>query len=111
MFARVVEYFPKLEKKDEMIKMAHEEILPVVKKQPGFLDWLPLIPENTNEKFITIALWTGKAEAEKFAKEVLPKLEEKFRPFLTTPTAYTVRTYTVETTLSKHFVETLTAAA
>jgi hypothetical protein len=86
-------------------------MLPLLKKQPGFLDWLPLIPENTNEKFITIALWSGKTEAEKFAKEVFPKVEEMFKPFLTAPTAYTVRTYTVETTLCKHFVETLTAAA
>jgi hypothetical protein len=111
MFARVVEYTPILEKKDEAIKMVREELLPLLRKQPGFLDLLPLFPENTNEKFITIALWTGKTEAEKFAKEVFPKVAEMLKPFLTTPTAYTVRTYTVETTLCKHFVEALTAVA
>jgi len=111
MFARVTEYTPKLEKKDELIKMVRQEILPILKKQPGFLELLPLVPEITSEKFITIGLWTGKTEAEKFVKEVFPKVEQMLKPFLTTPTAYTVKTYAVETTICQHLVDTLMAAA
>jgi quinol monooxygenase YgiN len=111
MFARVVEFTPKPEKRDEIIKMARQEMLPLLRKQPGFLDWLPLVPENANEKFMTIALWTGKTEAEKFAKEVFPRVEEMFQPFLETSSSYSVRTYTVETTLSEFLVDTLITAA
>ena len=111
MFARVVEFTPKLEKKDELIKMANQEIVPLLRKQPGFLDWLALVPENANENFMTVALWTGKTEAEKFAKEVFPMIEEMFKPFLATPISYTVRAYSVETSLSQFFVDMLITAA
>lgn len=112
MFARVVEYTPKLENKDELFKMVRQEIVPMLKKQPGFLELLPLLPEITSEKFITIALWTGKTEAERFAKsEDFAKFEKMLKPFLTTPTAYTVKTYAAETTICQHLVDALTAAA
>jgi quinol monooxygenase YgiN len=111
MFARVVEYVPKLEKKDEMFKLIRQEIIPLARKQPGFLDYLALIPETTGEKFITIALWTGKAEADRFLKEHFSKVEAMMQPFLTAPTAYTLRSYEVETTVCQHLVDALTAAA
>jgi quinol monooxygenase YgiN len=112
MFARVIEYSPKLEKRDELIKMIREEVLPIAKKQPGFIDWLPLIPENVNDKFITVGLWTAKADSERFVKsDQFVRLQEMLKPFLTTPTAYAMREYTVETTLCQHLVDALTAAA
>lgn len=109
MFARILEFTPKMEKKDELIKTVRQEILPILKKQPGFLELLPFDPEVVEEKAIAITLWTEKYEAEKYVKEVFPKVEQILKPFLATPV--TVRMYTVETTLCKHFVEALTAAA
>ncbi len=37
MFARIVEFLPKMEKKDELIKVVRNEVLPILKKQTGFL--------------------------------------------------------------------------
>jgi hypothetical protein len=42
-------------------------------------------------------------------EDVFPKVEQILKPFLSVPV--TVRTYTVETTLCKEFVQALTAAA
>jgi len=109
MFARILEITPKLEKKDELIPTIRQEILPILKKQPGFLELLPFVPELTKEKMVAISLWTEKREAERYVEEVLPKVEQILKPFLAVP--ITVRTYTVETTLCKHFVEALTEAA
>jgi quinol monooxygenase YgiN len=112
MFARVIEFTPKLEKKDELFKVVGQQVLPILRKQPGFLEYLPLIPENTNEKFITIGLWAEKTDAERFIKnEAFAQVEQTLKPFLTTPTACTVREYNVETTVCQHLVDTLTAAA
>jgi quinol monooxygenase YgiN len=112
MFARVLEFSPKPEKKDELIRMIREEVLPVAKKQPGFLDYLPLIPEDANEKFITVGLWTDKAQAEKFrTSESFARLQEMTKPLLATPTSYTMKNYTVETSLCAHLVDALTTAA
>jgi len=109
MFAHILEFTRKFEKKEELIKTVRMEVLPILKKQPGFLELLPFVPEITDEKAIFITLWQEKHEAEKFVKEVYPKVEEIVRPFLTTP--ITAKKYTVETRLCEHLVEALTSAA
>jgi heme-degrading monooxygenase HmoA len=63
MFARIVEFIPKLEKKEEFVKVVRNEVLPILKKQPGFLEFLPFVPETKTEKMITITLWAEKRDA------------------------------------------------
>lgn len=41
MFARIVEFVPKWEKKEEFIKTLKNEVLPILKKQTGFLEIMP----------------------------------------------------------------------
>lgn len=106
MFARILEVTPKLEKKDELIKTIRQEILPILKNQPGFLEVLPFVPEIAKEKMVAITLWTEKRYAEKYVNEVFPRVEQILQPFLAIPV--TVKAYTVETTLCQHFVEALT---
>ncbi|HTW56716.1 MAG TPA: hypothetical protein VMD99_01155 [Terriglobales bacterium] len=108
MFARLVEVPIYAEKKSELVKTVRREIVPILKKQPGFVELLPLFPENAGEKMIAITLWTEKRHAEKYAKEVFPKVEEIVKFFLTAPITY--KLYDIETTLCEHLVEALTAA-
>ncbi|HXZ32884.1 MAG TPA: hypothetical protein VEH30_11435 [Terriglobales bacterium] len=107
MFARIVEFVPRSEKKDEFIKKMKDEVLPILKKQAGFLDILPLFPEAKNEKAVHITLWMEKRDAERYEKEVFPKVEDIVRPYLTTPITW--KLYNVETTLCEHFVNALAA--
>jgi heme-degrading monooxygenase HmoA len=107
MFARVVEFIPKFEKKDEFVKTVKNEILPLLKKQPGFLEILPLYPENRNEKVYNITLWMERKDAERYEQETFPKIEKILRPYLITP--MTSKLYMVETTLCEHFVNALAA--
>ena len=107
MFARVVEFIPKFEKKDEFVKTVKNEILPLLKKQPGFLEILPLYPENRNEKVLNITVWMERKDAERYEREAFPKVEKTLQPYLTTP--ITTKLYIVETTLCEHFVNALAA--
>ena len=107
MFARIVEFVPKLEKKEDFLKVMKNEVLPILKKQNGFLEILPFVPELHNEKMITITLWHDKKDADRYVRDVFPKVEEIVRPYMTTPITW--RAYTVETSLCEHFVETLAA--
>ena len=109
MFARVVEVATHMEKKDEMINAVRREVFPILKKQPGFVEMLPLFPEIANEKAIWITLWTEKRHAEKYVKEVFPKVEQIVKPFLAAPVTF--KMYEVETKLCEHLVEALTATA
>jgi len=107
MFARIVEFVPKFEKKDDLIKTVKNEVIPILKKQPGFLELLPFFPETTNEKVFTVTLWMEKRDAERYERETFPKVENILKPYMTTPITW--RLHKVETTLCEHFVETLAA--
>ncbi len=108
MFARILDCQVKPEKKEEFVKVIKNEILPILQKQVGFLEILPLFPERMKEeKAITISLWATKADAERYEKEFYPKVQEIVKPYLLAPIA--VRPYTVETTLCEHFAEALAA--
>lgn len=110
MFARIVESIPKMEmidKKDEILRVLKSEVLPVLRKQPGFLEFLPFTPEVKNERFISITLWADKKDAERYEREWFHKVQAIVRPYLAVP--MTIRNYTVETTLCEHFEKALVA--
>jgi len=108
MFARILDFEVKLEKKEEFIKVVKNEILPILKKQVGFLEVLPFFPEKVKqEKALTITLWTTKSDAERYEREVYPKVLAVLKPFLTTPVE--VRHYKLETSVCERFVEALAA--
>ena len=69
-------------------------------------DWLPrnhaLFPETKNEKCVNITLWMEKKDAERYEREVFPKVDEILKPYLTTPITW--KLYSVETTICEHFV-------
>ena len=107
MFARVLEFVPRLEKKQEFINITKKEILPLLKKQAGFLEFLPLITEIKDEKMITISFWTEKMHLDRYERDIYPKVQEIMKPFV--KSAVDVKTYAVETTLCEHFVHSLAA--
>jgi heme-degrading monooxygenase HmoA len=108
MFARILNFEVKPEKKDEFVRVVKNEIVPILKKQTGFLEVLPFFPERMNEeKVVSISLWTTKSDAERYERELYPKALEILKPFLTTPVH--VNYYKLETAVCEHFVEALAA--
>jgi hypothetical protein len=108
MFARSLEFEIKLEKKQEFVNVVKNEVLPILKKQVGFLELLPFFPEKLEDKKVfNISLWSTKADTERYEKDIYPKVYEIVKPFLTTPVM--VKHFIVETTLCEHFVQALAA--
>ena len=110
MFARIVDTIPKmemLEKKDELVRVLKNEVLPILRKQHGFPEFLPFAPEVKNERFISVTLWVDKKDAERFERESFPKVQEIMKPYLASPMIS--RNYVVETTLCEHFEKALVA--
>ena len=105
MFARIVEFVPKPEKKEEIVNVVRKDVLPILKRQPGFLEFLPFVPENTTDKVMAITLWADKTEGDRYEREVFPKVEAILKPYLTA--AVTFKHYNVETSLCQHLAEAL----
>ena len=90
------------------MKVVKNQVLPILKKQTGFLEILPFFPEKMKEeKVINISLWTTKQDAERYEREFYPRVYDILKPFLTTPVVADY--YNLEATLCEHFVEALAA--
>ena len=107
MYARILEFVPLMEKKEEFVRVVKKEVLPILKRQDGFLEILPLVPENKTDKVLAVTLWTDKKELERSEQEWVPKVEQILRPYMTTPS--TRKLYTLETALCEHFQKALIA--
>ena len=108
MFARILDFAVKLEKKEEFVKIFRNEVVPILKKENGFLEILPFFPEKMKEeKVVTISLWATKLDAERYERETYVKVYEILKPFLTTRVE--VKNYTLETTVCEHFMGALAA--
>jgi hypothetical protein len=107
MFARILEFVPKMEKKEEFVRVIKNEVMPILRKQTGFLEVLHFFPEITTEKARFVTLWTEKKHFERYEKEWYPKVEAIVKPYLMTPPMS--QFCTLETTLCEHFEKAVVA--
>jgi hypothetical protein len=82
VIARHIEVNLKPEKFTEFKNLYEKEILPLIRKQTGFLDSITLVPEGTTDKTITITLWRSKHDCENYHRKDYPKVLDMVRPFL-----------------------------
>ena len=76
MFGRIVEFTPKPEMKDEIVNVLRNEVLPILRQQPGFVEFLPFVPEAKTGKWITVTLWDEKRDADRWEREGIPMWKE-----------------------------------
>jgi len=82
MFARFLEMKAKKGQARELCDVIESKGLPVLKKYPGFLDALALVPEGTPDSVLAMSFWTTREAAEKYRTEGYGKVAELYRPFL-----------------------------
>ena len=110
MFARIVEFTPKPEMKEEIVNVIRKEVLPILKKQQGFMEFLVFAPETKTEKWIAVTLWAEKRDVDRWEREGYPKVDGILKFYLVAPPI--VNHFHVETSLCQcpRFLETLTAS-
>ena len=106
MFGRIVEFTPKPEMKDEIVNVLSKEVLPILKKQQGFMEFLLFAPETKTEKWIAVSLWAEKRDVDRWEHEGYPKVEGILKLYLVASAVCNL--YKVETSLCKHLVKALT---
>jgi len=107
MFARLLELNIRVEKKQDLLKKMKEEILPILKKQPGYVDILALENEfEPNKPFVT-TFWHTKQDIERYERETFPKVKQLLEPFLYVPPV--VKFCKVEETITEKWLETVAA--
>lgn len=86
-------------KKDEFLKAWSSQILPLLKKQSGFIDEILLFESNTNEG-CGLSLWKSQKDAERYHREVFNQGLAHVGPFL--QGAPTIRNFEVAASETFH---------
>lgn len=106
MFARILAFEVKSEKKEEFVKAVKEQVLPILRKQVGFLESLPFFQKQGEVvRVFTISLWTTCHDAERYEREFYPQVAAIIGSFALTPVE--VSFSNLETSLCDQFVDAL----
>lgn len=55
----------KPDKKDDFTHKLRNDVLPILQKQPGFVDLIGLVSENDLERIVSVSFWNGKQDADR----------------------------------------------
>jgi len=99
MFTRIVECHVKPDKRDEFNQNLRNDVLPILQKQPGFVDLISLAPENDRERALSISFWNTKEDAERYHREHYSRIVDVLKPVLKKDPK--VETFNVDTSTSQ----------
>ena len=94
MYTRVVELTSKSGKARELASTINDRVLPILKKQAGFVDEAVLASDTEATRMLVLSFWNSKADAERYHREQYPKISEMLSGLLDGPPA--IRTFNVD---------------
>jgi heme-degrading monooxygenase HmoA len=94
MFTRVLEFHATRGKAKEAANALNDKVLPILRKQSGFVDAIVLTSTTQPDRLLGLSFWKTAEDAERYAREQYPKVNEILRPML--ETAPTVQTFNVD---------------
>ena len=94
MFTRTVEVTTKSGKARELSKTINDKVLPILKKQAGFVDETVLVSDAEPNRILALSFWNSKEDAEKYQREQYPAIHEMVRHLLEAEPV--VRTFNVD---------------
>lgn len=94
MFTRVVEVTTKPGKARELSTIINDKVLPILKKQVGFVDETVLVSDTEPDRGLAISFWNAKEDAERYNRDQYPAIHEMMRPLLDADPV--VRTFNVD---------------
>ena len=72
----------KPEKKDEFNHKLRNDVLPILQKQPGFVDLISLVPEDDRERVLSISFWNTKQDAERYHRANYEDIVAMLKPLI-----------------------------
>jgi len=94
MFTRIVECHAKPDKREELTGKIRNDVLPILQKQPGFVELIGLAHEANPERVVSISFWKSREDAERYHREHYNRIVDLIKPLLKTNP--TLETFTVD---------------
>jgi len=94
MFVRIVETDLKPETEKEARATLSEQVLAILRDQPGFVDEITLLSDETPHHLVALSFWNRREDAVRYHTNHFEEVTALLRPYIeSTPT---VRTFNVE---------------
>ena len=94
MFTRIVQCHLKNQRLDEARQALNNEVIPQLRRQPGFIDVIESLEPQTGQ-FVCMTLWNTREDADRYGQTEFPKTATRLRDFIADEP--TVNTLQVET--------------
>jgi len=95
MFTRVVELTTKPGKNKQLSETINDKVLPILKKQEGFVDETVLVSDKDDNRVLSLSFWNTKQVAEEYHRAQYEKVHEMVRHLLEAEPL--IRTFDVHT--------------
>jgi heme-degrading monooxygenase HmoA len=95
MFTRVVELTTKPGKNKQLSDTINDKVLPILKKQKGFVDETVLVSDKEDNRVLSLSFWNTREDAEEYHRAQYEKVHEMVRNLLDTEPV--IRTFAVHT--------------
>ena len=76
MYTRIVELTSKSGKARELCDTINDKVLPILKRQAGFVDEAVLVSDTEPSHVVGLSFWMTKEDAELYHREQYPKISE-----------------------------------
>jgi heme-degrading monooxygenase HmoA len=95
MFTRIVELTTKPGKNKQLSDTINDKVLPILKKQKGFVDEIVLVADKEDNRVLSLSFWNTKEDAEQYHRAEYQKVQEMVRQLLDAEPM--IRTFDVHT--------------
>jgi quinol monooxygenase YgiN len=82
MFTRTVEVTAKSGKAKELANIINDQVLPILKKQTGFVDETLMVSDAEPNRILALSFWNSKEDAEQYQREQYPAIHNMVRHLL-----------------------------
>jgi heme-degrading monooxygenase HmoA len=85
MFARIVECQSKAGRSEQIGNKLKNDVLPILQRQPGFVDFLTLRDKTNPKRLLCISFWTSREDTEEYHRQHYDKITDMLKPGLESP--------------------------
>jgi heme-degrading monooxygenase HmoA len=103
MFTRVVKMTCKPGQCQQACKNINEKVMPILRKQQGFLDEIVLVSNTDQNQMLGLSFWNSRVDAERFHREQFQNIRDTVMQDVLA-TAPEVQTYDVDISTTHHIM-------
>jgi heme-degrading monooxygenase HmoA len=82
MFTRIVELITKPGKNKQLSETIHDKVLPILKKQKGFVDETVLVSDKEDNRVLSLSFWKTREDAEEYHRAEYQRIKDMVQHLL-----------------------------